>query len=73
MVGNKIDNKTSMNLAFYGLQLVILENFEMVKNNMAEDGISVGDRYVGFGFIWNPEGYGMVVDYVVPDSPADSF
>ena len=39
---------------------------------MADDGVSVGDRYVGFGFIWNPEGDGMVVDYVVPDSPADS-
>ena len=42
----------------------------MVKNNMADDGVSVGERYVGFGFIWDPEGDGMVVDYVVPDSPA---
>jgi len=42
----------------------------MVKNNMADDGVSVGERYVGFGFIWNPDGDGMVVDYVVPDSPA---
>ena len=42
----------------------------MVDQNMAEDGVSVGDRYVGFGFVWNPEGDGMVVDYVVPESPA---
>ena len=42
----------------------------MVKDNMADDGVSVGERYVGFGFIWNPDGDGMVVDYVVPDSPA---
>ena len=33
-------------------------------------GGAVGDRYVGFGFVWDPEGDGMVVDYVVPESPA---
>ena len=43
----------------------------MIDNNMASDGVSVGERYVGFGFVWNPDGDGMVVDYVVPDSPAD--
>ena len=42
----------------------------MVDANMADDGVSVGDRYVGFGFVWDPEGDGMVVNYVVPDSPA---
>lgn len=42
----------------------------MVDQNMAEDGVSVGDRYVGFGFVWNPQGDGMVIDYVVPESPA---
>ena len=42
----------------------------MVDQNMAEDGVSVGSRYVGFGFVWDPEGDGMVVDYVVPESPA---
>ena len=42
----------------------------MVKENMSDDGVSVGDRYVGFGFVWDPEGDGMVVDYVVPESPA---
>jgi len=46
------------------------DTLSMVKNNMADDGVSVGERYVGFGFIWNPDGEGMVVDYVVPDSPA---
>ena len=45
----------------------------MVSDNMAEDGEYVGSRYVGFGFVWNPDGDGMVVDYVVPDSPASSF
>ena len=43
----------------------------MIDNNMASDGVSVGERYVGFGFVWNPDGDGMVVDYVVPESPAD--
>ena len=42
----------------------------MVDQNMAEDGVSVGSRYVGFGFVWDPDGDGMVVDYVVPESPA---
>ena len=44
----------------------------MVEENMSDDGVSVGDRYVGFGFVWDPEGDGMVVDYVVPESPAAS-
>ena len=44
----------------------------MVQENMSDDGVSVGDRYVGFGFVWDPEGDGMVVDYVVPESPAAS-
>ena len=68
-------NKTNMNLANSWVTAGYTgksEAIEMVKNNMAEDGVSVGDRYVGFGFIWNPDGDGMVVDYVVPDSPADS-
>ena len=37
---------------------------------MADEGVSLSDRYVGFGFVWNPEGDGMVIDYVVPESPA---
>tara|TARA_A100001234_G_C12622658_1_gene384515 strand:+ start:1103 stop:1840 length:738 start_codon:yes stop_codon:yes gene_type:complete len=48
------------------------EAIAMVSDNMAEDGEYVGSRYVGFGFVWNPDGDGMVVDYVVPDSPASS-
>ena len=69
------DNATGMNLATSWVTAGYTgksEAIEMVKNNMAEDGISGWYRYVGFGFIWNPEGDGMVVDYVVPDSPADS-
>ena len=42
----------------------------MVDENMADDGVQVGNRYVGFGFVWDPDGDGMVVDYVVPESPA---
>lgn len=42
----------------------------MVNENMADEGVSLSDRYVGFGFVWNPEGDGMVIDYVVPESPA---
>ncbi|NCW10912.1 MAG: hypothetical protein EBW43_02815 [Proteobacteria bacterium] len=37
---------------------------------MSEDGIVVGDRYVGMGFIWNPDESGMTVTYIIPDSPA---
>ena len=68
-------NKTNMGLATSWVTAGYTgksESIEMVTNNMADDGVSVGDRYVGFGFIWNPDGDGMVVDYVVPDSTADS-
>ena len=44
----------------------------MVDQNMAGDGVQVGSRYVGFGFVWDPEGDGMVVNYVVPESPASA-
>ena len=43
---------------------------EMVEKNMSEDGMSVGDRYVGMGFIWDPEEEGMTVTYIIPESPA---
>ena len=46
------------------------EAIEMVTNNMAEDGEVLGDRYVGMGFIWNPDEAGMTVTYIIPDSPA---
>jgi len=46
------------------------EAIEMVETNMSEDGIVVGDRYVGMGFIWNPDESGMTVTYIIPDSPA---
>ena len=46
------------------------EATEMVENNMSEDGMTVGDRYVGMGFIWNPEEEGMTVTYIIPESPA---
>ena len=44
----------------------------MVDQNMAGDGVQVGSRYVGFGFVWDPEEDGMVVNYVVPESPASA-
>jgi hypothetical protein len=46
------------------------EAIEMVEKNMAEDGVVAGDRYVGMGFIWNPDEPGMTVTYIIPDSPA---
>ncbi|MDC3244626.1 PDZ domain-containing protein [Gammaproteobacteria bacterium] len=46
------------------------EATEMVEKNMSEDGMTVGDRYVGMGFIWDPEEEGMTVTYIIPESPA---
>ena len=46
------------------------EAIAMVTNNMADDGEVLGDRYVGMGFIWNPDESGMTVSYIIPDSPA---
>jgi C-terminal processing protease CtpA/Prc len=46
------------------------EAIEMVEKNMSEDGMTVGDRYVGMGFIWDPEEEGMTVTYIIPESPA---
>ena len=46
------------------------EAIEMVEKNMAEDGVVAGDRYVGMGFIWDPDESGMTVTYIIPDSPA---
>jgi len=46
------------------------ETIEMVEKNMAEDGVIAGDRYVGMGFIWNPDESGMTVGSIIPDSPA---
>ena len=38
----------------------------MVKNHMAEDGVSFSGRFVGFGFNWDPENLeeGMIVTRV---------
>jgi hypothetical protein len=46
------------------------EATEMVEKNMSEDGMTLGDRYVGMGFIWDPEEEGMTVTYIIPESPA---
>ena len=46
------------------------EAIEMGEKKMAEDGVVAGDRYVGMGFIWNPDESGMTVTYIIPDSPA---
>jgi len=46
------------------------EAIQMIETNMSEDGVVVGDRYVGMGFIWNPDESGMTVTYIIPDSPA---
>ena len=68
-------NKASMDLATAWITASYTSKdsaLSMVEENMSDDGVSVGDRYVGFGFVWDPEGDGMVVDYVVPESPAAS-
>jgi len=42
-----------------------------VKTHLADDGTIYGDRYVGFGFTWNPNQKGkMIVDRIVEGSPA---
>ena len=46
------------------------EAMEMIEKNMAEDGVVAGNRYVGMGFIWNPDEAGMTVTYIIPESPA---
>ena len=43
----------------------------MVEENMADDGISVQGRYVGFGFNWDPRENEMRIGRVTPSSPAD--
>ena len=43
----------------------------MVEENMADDGILVQGRYVGFGFNWDPRENEMRVGRVTPNSPAD--
>jgi len=46
-------------------------SIKMVEQNMADDGVSVQGRYVGFGFNWDPRENEMRVGRVTPDSPAD--
>ncbi|MGB0657567.1 MAG: hypothetical protein ACPGOS_00730 [Gammaproteobacteria bacterium] len=46
-------------------------SIKMVEQNMADNGISVQGRYVGFGFNWDPRENEMRVGRVTPDSPAD--
>ena len=46
-------------------------SIKMVEQNMADDGISVQGRYVGFGFNWDPRENEMRVGRVTPNSPAD--
>ena len=43
----------------------------MVEENMADDGISVQGRYVGFGFNWDPRENEMRIGRVTANSPAD--
>ena len=48
------------------------ESIDMVTSLMAEDGRSVANRYVGFGFMYNPNATPgtMIVTGIMPDSPA---
>lgn len=49
------------------------EAMAAVQELMAEDGLLYRDRYVGFGFTWNPadEEGRMIVGTVTPESPVD--
>ena len=68
--GNKHQSSMDLATAWVTASLTSQEAAKsMVENNMAEDGVSVGEiRWFGFFGIY---GDGMVVDYVIPDSPAD--
>jgi hypothetical protein len=47
------------------------ETIAYVASNLADDGQIFGDRYVGFGFTFNPNDEGkMIVDRIIPNSPA---
>ena len=46
-------------------------SINMVEQNMADDGVSVQGRYVGFGFNWDPRENEMRIGRVTPNSPAD--
>jgi len=46
--------------------------YDMVLENMDENGVNNGARYVGFGFNWNPDAEeGMIVTNVMAGGPAD--
>ena len=63
----KLSRLTGLKLKQQGKQ----ETIAYVKANLAEDGQVFGDRYVGFGFIWNPNVEGkMIIDRVIAGSPA---
>jgi len=66
-------NKSNEDLAMAWVEAGYIgktEAIEMVTKNMADDAEVLGDRYVGMGFIWNPDETGMTVTYIIPDSPA---
>jgi len=47
------------------------ETIAYVSEHLAEDGMVYGDRYVGFGFTFNPDDDSkMVIDRIIPGSPA---
>lgn len=46
--------------------------YDMVQENMDENGVNNAARYVGFGFNWNPDAEeGMIVTNVMSGGPAD--
>ena len=47
------------------------ETIAYVSEHFAEDGMVYGDRYVGFGFTFNPDDDSkMVIERIIPGSPA---
>ncbi|MGA1646468.1 MAG: PDZ domain-containing protein [bacterium] len=45
--------------------------FDMVQENMDENGKNHDSRYVGFGFIWDTNQEGMIVTNVIAGGPSD--
>lgn len=65
--GNEVIASNWVTAGYTGKEAAI----KVVEENMADDGISVQGRYVGFGFTWDPRENEMRIGRVTPSSPAD--
>ena len=74
-VGNEADISNSETVAEAWIQAWYTSqeaSMNMVKNNMAEDGKQTADRYVGFGFMYDPDADKgkMKITSIMESSPA---